>query len=36
MQPTGPEINRYIEHTPSTPLVLVQVEEGGPSIWCKL
>lgn len=36
MRSPGPEINRYLEHVPMTPLVLVRLEEDGPSIWCKL
>lgn len=36
MQPSGPEINRYIEHMPPTPLVLVRLADDAPAIWCKL
>ena len=31
-----PELNRYHDRTAPTPLVPVQVDAAGPTIWCKL
>jgi cysteine synthase A len=31
-----PEINRYHDRTPPTPLVPVRLQDGDPTIWCKL
>jgi len=31
-----PEINRYHDRTPPTPLVPVRLDDDGPTIWCKL
>lgn len=31
-----PETNRYLDRTTPTPLVPVQLESSGPTIWCKL
>ncbi|MBT9584082.1 hypothetical protein IV102_12145 [bacterium] len=31
-----PEMGRYLQRTPATPLVPVQLDAGFPPIWCKL
>jgi cysteine synthase A len=31
-----PEINRYLDRTPPTPLVPVRLDRSGPTLWCKL